>query len=460
MQDPYLDDTRRTALNEIGQQLADNKIMPRVNPDGSGSVGAVNLSELAKGDVVLNPGWHHVLKSNDRGQPQWGPVFDDKQDGSWEAKHITVYTTLGEKLVQGEAVISPSARLDPVIYVLTPEGRKAISAGGTAEELTFVDENGLVQRAYSIDGGRTWIRPGPGMPAPTLEFNANLRLSKDAKGIATYVDSATGDVVLGQNAGGGWDLSPDYAKANPQGLAWYGQAAWEAAKASAAFNERLTSGDPRRVNPDALPMGAPNQHMTLAYASPSGIVNLTPAGYRTQSDIAADRRRLSSAGGGRTPATVTGQGRGFGPPSVQAPLNMVRALELGLAPPPQGRTTAATINVQLPADTPARYDGYGPPRPGPTITRLAPSSVLPALTQPLGSRGSVPVPALRAAVTTLTLGSKDDAFVTPPRLVVAKPPTTTVKAPGLDLILKPAAKPPPPPPKPASPASLGQANAL
>lgn len=386
-QNAYLDDTRRDRLDELGEKLADNKIMPKANPDGSSWEGAVNISELDRGNTVLNPGWHHVLKSNDRGQPAWGPVFDAKQDGSWDSGYVTVYTTLGDKLVKGEAAISDKARLDPKILVRTAEGWKTIDAGKTTVMLSFVDQYGQVQRAYSLDG-RTWIRPAPGAPAPTLVIDTELTMKTDAEGIASYVD-AQGNIVVLQNAKGGWDT-------DPAALSWYGQTAWEQAKKTPAGKQQLEfdPGDVREarrlnvVDAARMDMGGLGQQMTLAYASPSGIVNLTPAGYRTQAAIIADKRRLASM---RTKAAP----ELFGPPrpAVAAPYGSplpsgAKAQTDPFLREADARRGAARpvsyqdIASQLPDDTPDRYDGYSSLPPPAVVAQLAPSTILPGLVGP------------------------------------------------------------------------------
>ncbi|MBI3977818.1 MAG: hypothetical protein HY331_06505, partial [Chloroflexi bacterium] len=404
-QNPYLDDTRRTRLDEIGQKLADNKIMPTADEQGKVLYeGAVNLAELSRGNTVLNPGWRHVLKTNDRGQPDWGPVFDPYQDGRWEEGHVTVHTTLGDKLVTGDAVKSKASKLDPTIRVLTADGYKDVVAGGTAEMLSFVDEYGQVQRAYSIDGGGTWIRPASGMPAPTVEINANLTAKTDAKGVISYVDES-GEVALTEDGAGGWTLAEAWTEANPQALMWYGQAAWEQARRTPAGKQQLEFDSPfgreaRRLSAqDAtqMPMGGIGQHMTLAFASPSGIVNLVPAGFRTVGQIQTDKRRSMSGRVGPSPITgaLTGNlGREARPrpADTRASLLDEQGLRRSLASRP---VSYADIAAQLPADTPPRYDGYTIRPPAPVVARVGPSRSLPGLTtppvyRPMPSRGVIP----------------------------------------------------------------------
>ena len=449
-QNPYLDDTRRARLDEIGEKLADNKIMPTQNPDGSVYEGAVNLSELARGNVVLNPGWHHVLKSNDRGQPAWGPVFDQYQDGRWEAAHVTVHTTLGDRLVTGDAALSAKASVDAMLVVTTPEGSRAVTVPGRAKELTYVDERGAVQRAYSIDGGRTWIRPAPGMPAPTFVVNADLQGVREpttagragypgAQDKLSYVDADTGEAVLTQQPDGSWELSDAYVKAHPAALAWYGQREWEQARKTPAGHQQLefdeVRREPRRLSvQDAarMPMGAVNQHMTLAYASPSGVVNLVPSNFRSASQIEADKREanrirvVSRLTGGADVSANVNRWTGF---TTSARVNAATGFDLSRQRP----VTYQDIAAQLPADTPARYDGYTA-RPNPTVVgRPGPSGALPALTQPAAAGPTVlspsvgfTVPALKTPAKTVAVSAVKKAPPPPPRTptvnVTSKPP--------------------------------------
>lgn len=442
LSNPNLDDTRRAHLNEIGQQLADNKIMPHQNPDGSVVEGALmsnaRRTQLGLAAGQLNPGWHHVLKSNEKGQPEWGPVFDPKAgDGSWESTHVTVHTALGEKLVTGEATISPKASITILGYARTPEGLTPFSLPDTTQELTFVDEHGLVQRAYSIDGGQTWIRPGVGMPAPSIVLNANLVVNKDAKtNVVTIADADSGETILTQKADGSWSQSDAYFYANPGAKAWYGQAAWEQAKAQ-PFGHQASEFDmahePRRLNvvdAASMPMGAPNLHMTLAYASRSGVVNLAPASVvradYMRSDTRSEARRAAAPAAS---SQVAAARRNVAGPLVGNVHNM-----------PGRPTTARDINIQLPADTPARYEGYGTWRPPTTAATFAPSSVLPGLTPayvPSLIYTPPPLPALLPATASATL-PKTGTVAKPPAINVATHTTAFAKA--------HAASPPPPPP--------------
>lgn len=440
-QNPYLDDTRRARLDELGQQLADNKIMPKADENGDVLYeGAVNLSELSRGNVVLNPGWHHTLKSNDRGQPEWGPVFDAKQDGTWEATHVTVYTTLGDKVVKGEALIAPKGHLDPMIHVRTPDGYKDVVAGRTVEMLYFTDEHGQVQRAYSIDGRQSWIRPAPGMPAPALEFTTALTQQVDAKGVLQYVD-ANGEVVIAQNAAGGWEISPPYLKANPQGLSWYGQAAWEKARQTPAGHQQLefdsvVGREARRLNvvdAASMPMGAVNQHMTLAYTDPSNdAVNLTPASYRTPEQVASDKRRGGHQGPGRgafiaRPNAGAKEQGGIDDryvPRLETRDNLLREQAIRRSRP----TTYADIAAQLPADTPPRYDGYTNRAPGTVVARLAPSRALPALTPAVNRSTGFTIPAIRPAGTAPLATAKRTTVTPPPVKRAPAPPPVDSRA--------------------------------
>ncbi len=449
---PFLDQTRRDRLEEIGQKLADNPIVPK-----DGIEGAVSLNAVARGFGGLNPGWHHVLKSNDKGQPDWGPVFDAKQDGSWEKRadgslaHVEVLTSLGDRIVRGEAAVGKSP-LDPTIRVKTPSGWKDIVADSQVQMLHFVDENGQVQRAYSLDG-QTWIRPASGALAPMIEFNADLGLRLVTVGGVSSYEDAEGETVMTENADGGWDEAPAWFKANPGARAWYGQAAWEANKgkveALSAADKDVLSGPAKQLVARFLAsrfnVGGPGQSMTLATTSPSGVVNLTPAGWRpapTQAMVDADRRRLGSV---RTQVEPTvpssGLEGGRGVPGGRPVY--VR--------PPDAETRYSVLaeqayQRQLPADTPPRYEGSPTSRSGVTYQppRFAPSSALPGLTPPPAYVPPAYVPpALRPSGSGVTY--------TPPRVVTTAPPplrvsTATLTAADTRRLGSTVVKPPPPPP--------------
>jgi hypothetical protein len=194
--------------------------------------------------------------------------------------------------------------------------------------------------------------------------------------------------------------------------------------------------------------------MTLAFSSPSGIVNLMPSGFRTQSQIETDKRRAMSA--------VTKPTRQYGPgtgalagltefaqrariPSG-APRSERELLQQEQAYRRQQRpTTYQDIAAQLPVDTPPRYDGYTSRPPTPVVSRTTPPRALPALIQPTPSRGVIPPPVLRPSVATTTAANtrRVGSTVTPPPIKKAPPPPPARKPSGSSVTTVKAPTPPP-----------------
>jgi hypothetical protein len=293
--DPYLDETRRDKIDRIGERLANNPLLPTVDK----ITGKVIPGALG-GSGQLMPGWHHVLKSNDSGQADYGPVYDDKQDGSWEAEHVTVHTTYGGKVVTGETK-RKIATTAPVVVVRTDRGWQSIPLTGQTEFISFQNEDGQTTKAYSLDG-QTWISPGAGAPAPMVEINGMLTQRPDGSGGTLLVD-AEGKTVFAQPFGGAWEPNTDYFTENPDARSWYGEKQWRA-RPVIAKNVARVGGDLAKIgrqtekalgfNPlggisdiigaasklltatrGKMDVGGPGVQMTLIDTSRSGVVNLT-----------------------------------------------------------------------------------------------------------------------------------------------------------------------------------------
>jgi hypothetical protein len=428
---PYLDDTRRAKLDTIGEKLAANPIMP--STDGLGNIIAEGALRLSNGEVILNPGWHHVLDAVKNGKPDWGLTFDTNLDPlAWGKSHVTVQTTLGERVVTGEVSLSQSD-VAPLSYIHTESGVVPVSMPGHTLSISFLDEHGQIVRAYSIDDGKSWINPGMGMGAPFVEVNADLHEST-IDGVTRLVDG-NNDVAATQNAKGEWVLDNGFTASNPGVLSWYGQRRWEAESASQAGRTALyNTGSAAvsvldRYDPALMDVGGPGLHMMLVPTGPSG-VNLVssaflPAVARAQQ---LDTARISSwtlAGTPSDPWQTAGQ--------RQATAGFSSWM---IASPP---TTQASLARQLPPDTPARYDGLGGFTLRPPSLPVSHPTVLPALTPP----ALIPPPALRAIGVTVSVGRV--AAVVPPALKPAaqtpaqKQATAAISA----FTLGPVPKPPP-----------------
>lgn len=407
---PYLDDTRRNAIESLGEKLARSALIPRVDPaTGNLIEGAVSVADLARGTVTLNPGWHHVLKGDSIGGADYGPVYDEWQDGSWEAEHVTVHTSYGGEVVTGEVKRS-SRNVSSKVYVNRPEGRAVVDVPGAAEVINFPDEHGRVVRAYSLDGV-TWIKPAAGQPAPILEVGVELTEQVQADGVKILVDE-NGQEVFRVNRDGGWQASAEYMAANAGTIDWYGASAY---RQGIQTRSRATSEGDRagliaaRSFLDTVSLGGEGQRMQLAESSPSGAVDLRPSlwgvpvGDRLRQR--GDERPLDTGpqSATKTPLRPTigimdDDKRGGAPRDREDPSDDI-----------EGRRGAGfAVAPRLPADTPVRYEGYGLAAAGRFVTNLAPvRKALPGLVKPKAL-----VLPNRAAMERLTPAKK----VAPPKL--------------------------------------------
>lgn len=392
LQNPYLTDEARNKINGIGEDIAKNPLAG-VDPN-TGLERALNMTSLQGGEVVLNPGWHHVLSSKG-GQPTWGPEFDERQDGTWEMEHVQVATAFGDRIVKGE-VRKSTAPITPIATVYTPTGQQKIAGGPNADFLSYVDERGQVVRAYSLDG-TTWISPAAGQPAPEIEITEPVQLSLD--GTSYLLVSDPSKVVLTQNGSGGWEPTQE---ANGR-IGWYGQAAYDAAKsrlkdsarglgrtqttveegrvAETVYESRgrLANHEQARVDfVNGMDVGGPGQHMMLTTTGPMlkdnqgrdipsdrGTINLVPQSfYRTDYGSGKDDAysRL--------------------PKPAKKPLagaDLFPSVGAFLAPKSgYGRSEADVARAREQADPGDRYDGYELSRGTYTVPRLVPKQSAPS----------------------------------------------------------------------------------
>lgn len=312
MRDPSIDRTRIERLERMQEKIRNNPLLPQIDPaTGQRFGGAIDLEASTVDrdgnftNVVLRPGWHHVLdRAGPAGTPEWGLVFDDRQDGTWEAEHISVSTSYGNRKVTGEVTVR-TAPINPQLLVNTPEG--SIRSEAAASYISFVDENGALVKAYSIDGQR-WIRSLTGA-APTLELDVPLTQTSDAEGV--YKVDAEGRRVFTQSRDG-WIRDDAYFAENAGALAWYGERQYRQqvneARSASVGNNKVTILDERtgryttytptgrrrqsrnlgvenidvdyRTGRGPADLGAPGQKMQLIFADDEGTVDLTPR-YRT-----------------------------------------------------------------------------------------------------------------------------------------------------------------------------------
>ena len=285
LRNPYLTDTERDKLEKLGDKIAASPLLP---DPATGLSRAINMDLSTSDEIVLSDGWHHSIKTNSEGQPDWGPEFS--LDPEWDAKHVTVRTAFGNDVVTGD-VKRDKAPFAPTVVLRTTTSEVQIPAGPGGDFITYVDERGHVVRAYSNDGGVTWISSAAGVPAPQLEVNEPVQLSDD--GLSYVLVSDPAKVVLTQGESGGWQEGPDAAGK----VGWYGQAAWEVAKVQREVHgsRGIAMDTQLKDYIDRMDVGGPGQHMMIgtigerqagdigyAGARQDGVLNLIdPSFYRT-----------------------------------------------------------------------------------------------------------------------------------------------------------------------------------
>jgi hypothetical protein len=315
MQNPQLDETRRDKLDRLGEKLAANPLIPKIDPVSKQQIGgAIDLAGSSKdangqfSAVALNPGWHHVLDNVDAsGAPDWGLAYDQVQDGSWEASHVQVTTSYGRDAVQGE-VRRRQAGVNRTVFVPTEDGQ--IRVDQTVQYLTFTDEHGQVVKAYSIDG-QHWIRSLSGTP-PQIEVAGNLRNAQDGSGIL----GDDGKLVFKANEPGnkaaGYKFVGDPSDALV--VRHGGPSGGSGSRAHLTGKQRddLSAGPGLGLRVAQRSLGAPGQQMQLLTAGSDG--TLTFLSDRQLDD--QERTLLGSRGG---PGTTKGRGNPATPAAFVRP---------------------------------------------------------------------------------------------------------------------------------------------
>ena len=356
---PYLTDDARAALNKLADKLAENVLLPKTVPltgqiTSNGALDPTSITTRPDGSyaaAALGLGWHHVLdKRNEDGTADWGLQFDDGPPGQWEAEHVKVRTAYGGNVVEGEVKRRP-APTNSTAFVTTADGEQLRLAvpGATVDWVGFTDEYGNRVNAYSLDGGRTYIKPEAGT-VPAVEFGGAVTKSPNSDGTTSlWLD---GKVVATAASGGPWVAAKAWLK-DPTTTAtmdWYGKGTADTAITFAG----------RRHD-----VGGPGQWMTLITAGPDGSVNLLPP-----PPIQGPVRSFAGAPTMETRAAEAKSRRAF---------TLARVGEDGLNPNPGYDLDAATrpsarLVAQLPPDSPpVRYGtGFGVPRMPPLAAPVLP----------------------------------------------------------------------------------------
>ena len=420
MQNPQLDETRRDRLDRLGEKLAGNPLIPKVDTaTGQQIGGAVNLAASEKDaagnftGVTLNDGWHHVLDKVDAsGAPDWGLQYDKVQDGSWEASHTEVTTMYGDNIVRGD-VSTRNAGVNSTVFVPTPDGQ--IRVDQSVKYLTFTDEHGQVVKAYSIDG-KHWIRSLSGTP-PQIEVSGNLKNAADGSGIV----GDDGKLVFKANTPG--DKTGGYTfVGDPSTLGFYGQSAIGANRDAQALTGAIAQAG--RMFGFSLPtsqsgdLGAPGQHMELLTMGDDGSLTFLSQRQQDTTEQAALAARRREAGLAVAPTKTRGLGRAQGQLGY---LGQVGETLKGLTPLGIDLSGILSFGVGLAA-------------------RPTPPAHLGPLAARGGGRGSPSLPALAA------LPALRDAA--PPEIIAGKvnraalPPLPALKAPGLSPTARRRPRPP------------------
>ncbi len=388
---PMLDDTRRDRLENLSEKLGKNPLLPQVDPlTGQRIGGAIDLDNSsldAEGNftsVALLPGWHQVLdRTNERGAPDWGLVYDDVQDGTWEQEHVKVYTTYGGAIVAGEVKVR-QAPVNASIVAKVPDG--AIRSDTGTMFITYTDEHGRQVKAYSIDG-TTWIRSLTGAP-PQLELGIDLTKQSTPDG-DIYVDPA-GETVFKQNTDGSFAKNDAYFEANPGAVDWYGMANLrkrqatlgrvKTTKADGSQREgQFVSGEEERYIFGArsgigggVDVGAKGQAMQVVVMSDSGELNLTSMGFKgPDTGVRGGGGMLDTFDRAKPPKLTkdVAKGRGL---TVNASTGFVTSRG---GPNVNASTgfVVPTVKQQLPANTPDLFEGVGFARTA-TVPALTPST--------------------------------------------------------------------------------------
>lgn len=447
LSDPMLDETRRTRLQTLSDKLKDNPLLPQVVPttfDKNGNPtswqqvgGAVDMDGTSFDSagnvtsVALKPGWHFSLDNTDStGTAKWGLAYDDVQDGSWDASHVTVHTTYGGKVVTGEVKLR-TAPFNPTMFANTPDGMVRTDVGGSY--ITYTDERGAQVRAYSLDGD-SWIRATNGA-VPSLSLDVELEPKTDANG-TSFLDKSTKEVVFTKNKDGSVTNNTAYFDAHPEAVDFYGVKNLKKRQATlgrvttheadgSLKQGQFVSGSEEQYlyatgrstlkgksgivgGKGGEEVGGPGQYMQIVTKSSSGRLNFTdskdPFGQERDN---GSRGRSARPGGddsfayGTNASTVSSKSALKKPSTNPKKLNttarkaaaygedagsLTRPMSSGQYGPP-----TPSIRSQLPSDTPSRYDGVGlrgytgmpqnlKATPGPSLTapRTAPK-VPPAL---------------------------------------------------------------------------------
>ena len=430
MADPMLTDARRDALAVIGEKLGKNPLLPQIDQFGQRIGGALDIdasSVDAKGNftsVNLLPGWHHVLGgSTAAGVGDWGLVHDDLGDpDAWAASHVTVYTTYGGQVVQGEVKLR-TAPTPVSIEVNSVDG--ALRSAFSPQYLTYTDEHGQTVRAYSMDGS-TWIRSMNGAP-PVLTLDVDLASATDADGNTIYTDTATGETVFTRTLDGTLEQNRGYFDLHPDAADWYGLKALQKRQQTLGKISEATSSTREQPNLDGavrqgqfiglgvngpVDVGGKGQRMQIVFASDTGELNLTSLPYRAAPNIdvfgRTDRRS-------QDPSTGRVKGSSWGGP-VTATLRDRKSSSLV----DMGEGFRPTIAQQLPANTPERFNGEGFHSLGAVPTLRPIAAAIPAVA---AARRALPAIATKAPLPKPTTTARK------PTTTARKPTTTRVVAP-------------------------------
>jgi hypothetical protein len=180
--------------------------------------------DTATGQMI--PGTHFVLKTDAKGQADWGYQWEDpailKDARTWEQRHIRVVTGWSGQRVVGEVEIQNAPAIG--LRITTTDGTQKIlkDYGRFVGYAPYVDGYGNTVRAYSVDGV-TWVL-ATGGTYPMLELNGAVEWDENANGSVQITQD--GNVLFTSPDGkSGWVNGDGFESSGAaSGLAWFGQA--------------------------------------------------------------------------------------------------------------------------------------------------------------------------------------------------------------------------------------------
>lgn len=164
LNDPTMDATRRSNLQKMADELAAQPFMPQIDDTGRITGGAIVLDSSGApivgndGQPLVNPGWHFVLADGTNYKTnQWvQDLTPGASQETWSQDHITVTAPFMGTSVQGDTAVRRTNASAVVWANVNGTWQQIPVPGIQTYETQYLDENGRLVTAYSIDG-HTWL---------------------------------------------------------------------------------------------------------------------------------------------------------------------------------------------------------------------------------------------------------------------------------------------------------------